>query len=406
MDSMKVQTHIFLPTELWNSIFSGMRAKDLTTLARVSRLFQRQAEYVLYRHTQLSHADGACLASWCTSIIGEGRRASCVHTIQLPGFIEGDLSRIDIQRRPSNGPGIHLYLSSGYIQHLLAQAFKAVVNLKELYIVAPRMCDTRDPTVVPQTFENCTFRLTAIVDSFSALTADEMLEFLSTQPDISYWIPSDDFIQSIDAIPPNTLPSIREVILCCPEKLPLLYNRPIQKLCLTFRGGVAHTKDDGLAVIRSLRRFENTLRVLSYSVFGTLTGWTTLDVIRSLARDAPNIEILVLPSCGEDRVSFRDLTRRFFDNRAPGTRSAQTNKTTSSKPFLASSTCILFSSPFVWPRSASSMPILPIPRIHSNTTQSGHPIHRRKLGKWRLCLWHRVRPFGVYRFRSRVAGDW
>jgi hypothetical protein len=284
--------------ELWNDIFRHVERRNLATLARVSRLFQQEAEYVLYHHINLRDTtDGARLASWSMSIVGERRRASRLHTLRFPGHF----------KLPPDDLGD----SGTKIQQLIAQAFRAAVNLKELYIFRQMAVGPGVPTIVPSTLESCTFRLTGIAGFFPGLTADEMLDFLSTQSDISYWIPSTRLIQSVDALPSNALPSIREMLLARPKKLSLFYDRPIQKLWLTF-GDAEHVEHDGLAVIHSLRRFKDTLRVLSYMVFGSLTDWETLDVVRSLAKDAPNLELLAMRF--QNTVSFRDSPRRFTDN--------------------------------------------------------------------------------------------
>jgi hypothetical protein len=302
MDKTLVQTHssvfLFLPVELWNAIFRHVERRNLATLARVSRLFQREAEYVLYYLVTLD-TDAARLASWCVSILDERRRAFRVHTLRLPGHFKP--------------PPWDLAYSSAEIQRLLTQAFEAVVNLKELYILKLHVEGPIVPTISRSTVENCTFRLTGMACDTTGMTADEMWEFLHTQPDISHWFPS--FLRSINAIPPNILPSIRELVLSLPEKLPLLYGRPIQKLMLVCGRGIEHVRHDGLAVIHSLRQFEGTLRVLEYMVHGSLADWTATDVIRSLAKDVPNLEELtLLIRDTQFRVSFRDLPRRFPDN--------------------------------------------------------------------------------------------
>jgi hypothetical protein len=277
--------------ELWGAIFHHVERNDLMTLARVSRSFQQEAERLLYRCVDLrTTTDGARLASWCMSIVGERRRASRVRTLRLPEYF--------------TPPRRILADSSAKIQQLIAQAFKVVVNLKRLYISPVMDISKRKvPTIVPSTFENCTFCLTGIDGHFSGLTADEMWEFLSKQPDIFFWVPSNPLIKTIDSLPPNALPSIRETVLYLPEKLPLFYNLPIQKLKLVFNA--THTNHNGLAVLNSLGRFKETLRMLSYQVRCSLTDWTTLDVIRSLAKDAPNIVWLTIYF--RQKVSFRDL---------------------------------------------------------------------------------------------------
>jgi hypothetical protein len=377
---------VLLPMEVWGSIFRHVERNDLSTLARVSRLFRQEAEYVLYHDVDLSPTtNGARLASWCMSIIGDRRRASRVHTLRFPEYFK---------------PPRRIFAdSSAEIRQLIAQAFKAVVNLKRLFMY-PTVDKSKVPTIVLSTFDNCTFRLTCVFGHFPGLTADEMWEFLSKQPDIFFWGPSSRFISSIDAIPPNTLPSMHEAVLDFPQKLPLFYDLPMWALKLEFNG--THAKYDGLAVINSLGLFEETLRCLSYVVTGSLTDWTTLDIIRSLANNAPNLEWLQIHS--RQKVGFRDLPRQFIDSLPPGTRSEHTTKKTLSKQLVVSNTCVMSPSPSAWALSAIPRPIPPILRIHSNMTRSGHPnIRRRNVGKRRICSWHHVRPFGVYRFRLRVG---
>jgi hypothetical protein len=294
----------FLPVEVWNAIFRDVERNDLTTLATVSRRFQQEAEHVLYHRVDLRNTtDGARLASWCTSILDNRRRASRVQALWISEYFKllpGD--------------------SSTEIQQLVAQAFKALVNLKRLtsilHILINPIIEVHSPsipTIVRSTFENCSFRLTGIRGRFPALTMDEMWEFLNTQPKISLWIPSGYLLQTIDAIPSDTLPSMREVVLIRPEKLPFLYGRPIQKLWLSFTH--AHHAEHGLAVIRSLRWFKDTLRALAYIVFASLTTQTTLDVIRSLSEDAQNVEWLKLRF--RNIVSFWELPRRLIDSQPP-----------------------------------------------------------------------------------------
>jgi hypothetical protein len=287
---------VFLSMELWGAISLHVERNDLATVARVSRLFQQEAEHVLYHHVDLKHSttNGARLASWCMSIVGERRRASRVHTLWLPQYFKSP-------------PGIFAD-SSAKIQQLIAQAFRAVVNLKRLYICPP-VDEPEVPTIVPSTFENCTFRLIILAGHFRGLALDEMWEFLSNQPDIFSWTPSNPSTLSIDAIPPNTLRSLRTMSLYFPQKLPLFYDLPMEELRLSFLNDT-HAKNDGLTVINSLGLFKETLHKLSYTVMGLLTDWTALDVIRSLAKDAPNLEWLQIHLWQD--VSFRDLPRQVY----------------------------------------------------------------------------------------------
>jgi hypothetical protein len=189
---------------------------------------------------------------------------------------------------------------------VIALAFKALVNLKELFVVGPRPASDglSELSIHPSTFEDCEFRLSAFAGELPGFTVEDLWKIFFKHPGISYWVPGNAFSQSISSIPQGMLPHLQEVLLVRPDLIRFLIGRPIRSLVLLFQQPI-HNKDTGLGTILHLGFFKDTLRTLEYihSDFGM--DWSSVDVVRGIAREVPKLRTLTL--CSRTTVSFEDL---------------------------------------------------------------------------------------------------
>jgi hypothetical protein len=318
-ESMSSLTPPQVPVELYPDIFRYATTSDLAVLSRVSHTFQREAEHILYHYVDLQEIiDGERLASWCLTIIGTPRRAHRVHYLKFPR----NFKRPQLPSEHASNPDqswlmklLHCRPMTSTLElpphpkliQVIALAFKALVNLKQLYIFG-HLEDEGDGiselSIHPATFEDCEFRLSDFGGEMPGFTVEEMWKLLFKHPGISYWVPGDAFARSISSFPQGVLPHLQEVVLVRPDLIKFLIGRPIHSLVMLFQQSI-HKKDTGLGVILDLGFFKDTLRTLEYTHFALGVDWTPVDIIRSIARQVPKLRSLTLSSAGT--VSFEDL---------------------------------------------------------------------------------------------------
>jgi hypothetical protein len=288
-------------------------------LSRVSHTFQREAEHILYHYVDLQEIiDGERLTSWCLTIIGTLRRAHRVHYLKFPRNFKRPQLPSEHASSPDQSWLVKLLHSRPMTSTLellphpkpiqvIALAFKALVNLKQLYIFG-HLEDEGDGiselSIHPSTFDDCEFRLSDFGGEMPGFTVEEMWKFLFKHPGISYWVPGDAFAQSISSLPQRILPHLHEVVLVRPDLIRFLIGRPIQSLVLVFQQSI-HNKDTGLGTILHFGLFKDTLRTLVYIHFDLGVDWTSVDIIRSIAQQVPKLRSLTLTSPAT--VSLQDL---------------------------------------------------------------------------------------------------
>jgi hypothetical protein len=307
-----------LPVELYPAIFQHVRIGDLVVLSRVSHTFQRESEHILYHDVDLQGiTDGERLASWCLTVIGSPRRAHRVHCLRFPRHFEPPQLPSDHASTPSwlvnllhcrsitSTLGLQLHPDPKLTQ-LIALAFKALVNLKELYIPGSGLGvdGPSELSIHPSTFEGCEFRLSGFAGELPGFTVEELWEVIFKHPGISYWVPGDAFAHAIASVPQGILPHLREAVLVRPDLIRFLIGRPIESLVLAFQRYL-HSKDTELRTILHLGVFKDSLRTLVYIHFDPDVSWTAVDIVRSIAQEVPKLRSLTLSS--PTTVSFEDL---------------------------------------------------------------------------------------------------
>jgi hypothetical protein len=318
-ESMSLLTPPQFPVELYLAIFRYATTSDLAVLSRVSHTFQQVAEDILYHHVNLQGIiDGERLASWCLTIIGTPRRAHRVHYLKFPRNFKHPQLPSEHASSPDQSWLVELLhcrpmtstlelLPHPKLIQVIALAFKALVNLKELFVVGPRLEGNglSELSIHPSTFEDCEFRLSAFAgELFPGFTVEEMWKLLFKHPGISYWVPGDVFAQSISSFPQGMLPRLCEVVTARPDLIRFLIGRPIQSLVLVFQQPI-HNKDTGLGTILHFGFSKDTLRTLVYIHFDLGVDWTPVDIIRSIAQQVPGLRSLTLSS--PRTVSFENL---------------------------------------------------------------------------------------------------
>ncbi|KDQ60322.1 hypothetical protein JAAARDRAFT_32699 [Jaapia argillacea MUCL 33604] len=281
-----------LPVELCARIFRLLGANDLTSLSRVSQAFQTEAEHLLYQSVALSKiSESSRLLSWCNAVAHCERRAARVNTLRFP----------TVFKLPPQETSTDLTHTS------ISQAFKAMVNLKALYVESAERGVEFHPSLRPSTFDNCEFRLVELVGDLPGFTVDEIWTLLSSQPDIHYWVPGQAFTMSLDvsSFPPDVLPQLRDLLFIRPGLTKHLAGRPIRRLSWLFY--LQETQIIGLpqsisiaqATIPDLRLFRDTLSEL-YIMNHLEEGFSVLEVVALVAEYAPRLRTLTIRSEGSD----------------------------------------------------------------------------------------------------------
>ncbi|KAF8075720.1 hypothetical protein FPV67DRAFT_379431 [Lyophyllum atratum] len=262
-----------MPVELYYNIFQFSNNQDLVSLARVSHVFQQEAENVLYLFVDLHTAsiDRERALSWCNTVAKDSRKAHRVNTLKFPCAFEQPVT-------PDFG------------QHTIAEAFKAIVNLKHLFLLGAGNSHTA--SVHPATLRDCTFSLSSLAGQTPSFASEDMWDFVSRHPDIKYWVPSMDFLASVSSFPTHVLPNLQEAVIVDPAKIRCLGTRPVHSVVLVSLS-TPHKKDTGIRAITALRGLSHTLHTLTYT-HATLLNWSAVDMISCLGEHAPNLVSLTL----------------------------------------------------------------------------------------------------------------
>ena len=271
-----------LAIEIYSTIFQHVATGDLTTLCRVSKMFQKEAERILYCFVDIVHVtDGERLMSWCHAIAECPPRAFLVRSLRLPGSFRPDLA----------------HFSSQLVQQAIGQALRTFVNLEELFVRSHsnNKSDT-SPTLLLSTFDGCQFSLSALSGDLPGFTSENVWKLLSVHPKIRYWVASDTFMTSISSIPLEVLPNVSDVVFVCPKMTKYLVGRPLKRLVWVFQSFL-HTRSEGTEAIVPLKFFKHSLTDLHYTYLGKQdSDWTYADIIRCIATHAPNLKCLVISS--------------------------------------------------------------------------------------------------------------
>ncbi|KAG5636649.1 hypothetical protein H0H81_007306 [Sphagnurus paluster] len=206
-----------LPNELHREIFCEMAERDLLALATVSSDFQHHAEAVLYAVVNLTRT--SChwdrVISWCRIVSSNPRKAKSVHALRFPSSFK------DLPPSLDN--------SLDEIEEIFRAAFTSISNLRHLFFSA---IDTRfSPTVKLSTLSGRCFRLSSLSDETTTLLGAHMEQFLSAQPDIVFWSPTQHFLDSCSStLPKMALPRLRTLFIPDPTKISLTEGRPVEYL--------------------------------------------------------------------------------------------------------------------------------------------------------------------------------
>jgi hypothetical protein len=278
---------LMVPIEMYQNIFQFAAKQDLTALSRVSRIFQREAEHILYDYVDLTcghHRER--IISWCIAVTNMERRAHRVHTLRFP---------------PRIPPASEILFSTSAMEDanilvIVTQAFHVVVNLKCLYLFGS---SKEPPSLYPSTLRGCTFNLTSFVGQASSFSTENQIEFLHKHPEIEYWVPTEPFLQTVSSFPKNMLPRLRELVLTRPALTHTLRGRPLEALVLLFIDPI-HTRALGLQAIIPMGFLGDTLHTLVY-IHGKMDAdWSTVDVLNTLAQKTPNLRSLTFTSLGSN----------------------------------------------------------------------------------------------------------
>lgn len=265
-----------MPLEMYRAVFQHLGTQDLTTLARVSSAVQREAEAILYSYVDLCQATSGYregVITWCLAVTKVQRKAHHVNTLKFPAALKQPFA-VD--------PELD-------IEETIANAFKAVVNLKHLFFLGGSH-DPRHytPPVNLSTLKGCTFRLESLAGDTFNFQGANMLALLSQHPDIEYWVPTHTFLASFTSFPDDILPRLRQTVFTNPAKIKGLKGRPVEALVLLSLDPV-QTRSVGLGVITPLRVFSQTLHTLVYPSLVTRLDHCRLDPFHCSKRPSPSV---------------------------------------------------------------------------------------------------------------------
>ena len=269
-----------LLVDIYCTICRHTATKNLTTLCRVSKMFQDKAEHILYYSVDITNmTDGEHLMSWCNNTAKSQRRSIHVHTLRFPAQF-------------NSPPQDAAPTSSLHVQKSIAQALRAFINLSDLSPCIGLPEGEGTPSLLWWTFEGCRFLLTAFSGNFPGLTLDDIWNVISEHLNIHYWVPSDPFLKSLSFIPSNVLPRVVDVVFVRPDAIKYLVGRPIKHLAWFFQL-FHHTRSEGTAAMIHLQLFRRSLTHLYYTYYGQQDhNWTSADIVSCLATHAPNLTSL------------------------------------------------------------------------------------------------------------------
>ncbi|KAJ7141127.1 hypothetical protein C8R44DRAFT_241262 [Mycena epipterygia] len=251
--------HPRLPPEICASICGEVaEAGDLALLCRTSRLFQNQAQRILYHTVDLQGGRMRSLKSWCLSVTRHSHLAERVHTLSLliPRGLEVPVA-IKIGR-----------------------ALSRCVNLKEL-TTSGEAYDANGPRTVGiygWMINECPFRLIKFANSY--FSEGSIKEFWNAQSEIRVLL----------------LPYLRGIFPCSDKQLPnliaagspSLYGLPAGRVLQRIETGFRHTQLE----YSSLVQYARTLTTLNLLREWPDRNVTILDALISIADLLPRLSHL------------------------------------------------------------------------------------------------------------------
>ncbi|KAG6826620.1 hypothetical protein H0H93_016354, partial [Arthromyces matolae] len=206
-----------IPLELYPHIFEHLEGKDLIALSLVSSAFQVHVEPFIYANVDLRRGGEdvikAQVLSWCKTVAMNERKALMVHSLRFPSTLESSSSQ----------------LLDSEASRLIKSAFHAIKNLKHLFLLG--VGDVKNPpSIHPSVLAGCSFKISSFLGDTRSLGTDSLINFLTTQPTIEYWVPTMPFLQACKSFPQTALPQLRRLVCVLPEKLDLMWGRPIEYL--------------------------------------------------------------------------------------------------------------------------------------------------------------------------------
>lgn len=291
LEPIDVSVIAMVPIEMYRNVFRFIGNQDLTALSRVSRSFQYEAEHILYDFVDLTLGNHRMrIVSWCNAVISVERRAHRVHTLRFPAHLP-ILSGVGLLAELPNDETV---------QKMVAHAFSVTVNLEHLLIFGHSTIRVaQSASINISTLASCTFSLSSFAGQALGSTTQEQIDFLLKHPNIKYWVPTEPFLQSIESLPQDMLPHLRETMLVRPSFTKALKNRPLEALVLMFISA-SHSRTIGLEAIKPLAFMGDTLHTLEYTHGSLGMDWSTADLIDTLSRTTPNLRTLTLKSLIKD----------------------------------------------------------------------------------------------------------
>ncbi|KAG5635045.1 hypothetical protein H0H81_012615 [Sphagnurus paluster] len=263
-----------------------MANQDLISLSTVSSTFQHPAEAVLYATIDLNHWSYHLLPvlSWCRTVGSVPRKAHCVRALRFPATF------FNVSPRRTTDE----------IEQLIKAAFDSMINLKHLSF--SEINHNFPGTVGLSTLADCRFRLSSLTGDTPRLHGARMESFLSAQPEIEYWSPSQNFLNSYSSttpFPETILPRLRKAVIQDTTKLFLIGGRPIEYLLVTSTGYVENSDR-----LMGLKSFAETLHNFYY-IHESVKDWSVAEFIACVAENAPRLVSLTV----HERFHSRQITR-------------------------------------------------------------------------------------------------
>jgi hypothetical protein len=200
-----------LPTELYRPIIEGLDQNHLLTLVLVSRLFQLEAERLLFRKVAITSRRNIVI--------------DCKHLLGIPRVLPY-IQYLTIDDAYQRIKGLRLTLS---FYTLLANLLESTTNLTSLNFRTPNTFSSRLENSCRWILSKCRFQLYSLECSFTLDTVFAL--FLLKQPAIIHlkWTP---FRPSLTSLPDDALPNLAALdVSSSPTAPPLAHefipNRPV-----------------------------------------------------------------------------------------------------------------------------------------------------------------------------------
>jgi hypothetical protein len=263
-----------IPIEVYSLFFQHVHhAPTLSNLCTVSRVFQQEAERILY-HTVRLPCDYDRVFSWFKAVLQNSRLPNLVYSLTLPRSLRPESIRSESTSR-------------AHLEKLIITikwALSSLTGLCEIYVYDSSGLNY----LCPSMFHGHPFRLQVFE---SDLPLRRMLmdwqKFFLEQPTIRHWAP--DLDPRIDhVLEPDLLPSLISARVRL-SMLHLLHSRPIRALQITKCFPMMHLDD--LSV--GLGPFRHTLRHLSLDIGDfTESAIGAPQVVRIISAVVPNLHLL------------------------------------------------------------------------------------------------------------------